>query len=595
MMKVSFRNGLMALIVIIFLIFSGMSFYFSSSLLRDTMVKNAIENSKNDISVYVSELESFHEEINSDVLFLSRFSSLEGLIRARLNNGFDVERNLSYEQLKGILENDFKAMIVSSKGLYDQVRYIDENGNEIVRVNLNEGNIEVVSEEELQNKENRYYFREAMEHGASDVYVSRLDLNREGDPPAIEVPYKPIIRYAVPVFDDVGRRRGIVIINVLLNDFFDRLKVMYSRINGDVYILDENGYYLLHPDISKEFGDPFNLDTNESFKRDYPEVAERILSGIDNFGGFVFRDKLFTYRYVYFGGGGFEHDYWVFVKELPLGKVMEGVNDFQKKILILNLFAFLGLIIVAYLLSYLITRPIYKLTRDINEISRGNLDINLKKSRVEEIQDLIDSLNRVIASVKLAMLRTKIKKEEIGVGHLDVRPTELLNTKLFEKSNDCIKIIDLKGKVVYINEGGLKEHNFKKKEEAIGWNWLESVAKEYRRLLKESFSEVAKGKSLSVDVQHIKPYSNREWCNVTLDPIFDDKGRVKNILAISKDITKYKRLEYKLRKDLERRKEKLNALSKIKLMKNSVVKSIKVPESLQKKKQILKEKKRNRE
>ncbi len=45
--------------------------------------------------------------------------------------------------------------------LYDQIRLLDEQGMEIVRVNFNNGHPTIEPEEDLQNKQGRYYFDDA--------------------------------------------------------------------------------------------------------------------------------------------------------------------------------------------------------------------------------------------------------------------------------------------------------------------------------------------------------------------------------------------------------------------------------------------------
>ncbi|MCK5112669.1 MAG: HAMP domain-containing protein, partial [Thermoplasmatales archaeon] len=70
--------------------------------------------------------------------------------------------------------------------------------------------------------------------------------------------------------------------------------------------------------------------------------------------------------------------------------------------------AFLGFIIVvtffvSLIMSYFISRPLEKLTKNINEISKGNLDVKMEKSEIFEINNLTTSLNRVMTSLKLAI------------------------------------------------------------------------------------------------------------------------------------------------------------------------------------------------
>src|SRR5687767_12229852 len=93
---------------------------------------------------------------------------------------------------------------------YDQLRIIGENGRGIMRVTRGGT---VVSPELLQDKSQREYFRQAMTLQPGGLYVSALDLSE--DQGRIETPLKPVLRFATPVFDSGGRRRGIYVINFL--------------------------------------------------------------------------------------------------------------------------------------------------------------------------------------------------------------------------------------------------------------------------------------------------------------------------------------------------------------------------------------------
>ena len=96
------------------------------------------------------------------------------------------------------------------RATYDKVRYLDENGREVIRVNLNGA---VVSGADLQNKADRPFFQKTMTLAPGEIYVSAFDLNVEHD--QIDVPFKPTFRFATPIFDTAGHRRGIYVINCL--------------------------------------------------------------------------------------------------------------------------------------------------------------------------------------------------------------------------------------------------------------------------------------------------------------------------------------------------------------------------------------------
>jgi PAS domain S-box-containing protein len=110
------------------------------------------------------------------------------------------------------------------------------------------------------------------------------------------------------------------------------------------------------------------------------------------------------------------------------------------------MFAFLLAVfvsIVGYFIGRKISDPISELARRVNEVTRGKLDVRLGKSDVSEVQDLTDSLDRILSSMKLAILRSGITKEDIGIGTKE----ELIAAKhaaedrykiLFETSTDAI-------------------------------------------------------------------------------------------------------------------------------------------------------------
>ena len=84
--------------------------------------------------------------------------------------------------------------------------------------------------------------------------------------------------------------------------------------------------------------------------------------------------------------------------------------------LMTNMIIVLLSILIALFLSRFLARPLKKLSDDVDEITKGKIELSLEKSNIEEIQSLTDSLNRILASLKLAILRTGVSKSQIGIG-----------------------------------------------------------------------------------------------------------------------------------------------------------------------------------
>ena len=167
-----------------------------------------------------------------------------------------------------------------NKKNYEQIRYLDSKGMEVVRVNYNGGTPVSICGEQLQSKHNRYYFKDAFRLVDGEVFVSPFDLNVEHG--QVEVPYKPMIRFATPVFDPQGVKRGLILINYLGQDLLNFFLEINSGIRGQTMLVNRDGYWLLHPDSDKEWGFMFKNHHKSGFARMNPEVWRKILP---NFSG----------------------------------------------------------------------------------------------------------------------------------------------------------------------------------------------------------------------------------------------------------------------------------------------------------------------
>ena len=99
---------------------------------------------------------------------------------------------------------------------------------------------------------------------------------------------------------------------------------------------------------------------------------------------------------------------------------------------------------IGFLFARIVTNPIKKLTQTVDEVTKGKLDIQLPKSNIKEVQSLTDSLNRILASLKLAILKTGSSAGELGLGEA-VKAKEEIEEKykiLYETSRDAIMILE---------------------------------------------------------------------------------------------------------------------------------------------------------
>ncbi len=114
---------------------------------------------------------------------------------------------------------------------------------------------------------------------------------------------------------------------------------------------------------------------------------------------------------------------------------------------------------------------------------------------------------------------------------------------LIESSPDCIKLFDLNQNLVFINEGGKKEHNLKSAKDIKNFKPMGTVIKEDRYKFQKAIQDAIKGNPSLIEIRHTKEGSNREVCSEAIVPIKNDKGKVVNISGVSRDITEQKKAE----------------------------------------------------
>jgi len=200
--------------------------------------------------------------VKSDLLFLSGQSVLQDYL-ARPSAA--AKRALAREYL----------MFGSGKGIYGRIRYLDAAGREVVRIDGDEGHPVIAPDNQLGSATDRYYFREALALKKGQTYVSPFDLDSErGD---IKRPFKPRLRFAVPVFDASGSKRGVVVLDYMGAKMLRKLDEISAHLPGSLALLNGNGFWLRAPRREDEWAFMFARDRR--FGGGYPRGWREIVRG----------------------------------------------------------------------------------------------------------------------------------------------------------------------------------------------------------------------------------------------------------------------------------------------------------------------------
>ncbi len=375
---------LLAIVIAVLLPLIGTGLY-GNWITSRILQNSAIQNAENETAQQVQRVEGLLYTARQDVRFLSRLSSVQRLVNTPVD---DIADRMQ-------VADDFAAFARERK-IYDQIRYIAADGNEVVRINFDGDNVSVVPPEALQNKAKRYYFQEGMQLSEGEIFVSCIDLNREHG--TIEVPHKPVLRYVTPLFDADGNRQGIIITNILADKLFELLAVDQKR-HGAVFLVNGDGYFLSHPDKSLLFGSATDLNTGIRLNDIFPEketLVTEVLSGES--GQIIASGHILVFTPI-FPEPGRKDRFWVLVHDETPASIFSSVWEFRFTAFSILVIAVVSAMVLAMALAHNLTAPIHKLKEGVERFGKGELTEPVVVDTDDEIGELARAFNQMAKTI----------------------------------------------------------------------------------------------------------------------------------------------------------------------------------------------------
>ncbi|MCE5343690.1 MAG: GGDEF domain-containing protein [Eubacteriales bacterium] len=357
---------------------------------------------------------------------------------------------LSTEHNHSIVEDIWRSFS-NREMVYDQIRYLDIDGNEVVRINQSKVGAYIVSPGTLQNKKDRYYFQETIGLANNQLYLTKMDLNMENN--VIQLPIKPMLRLATPIFAPDGPLEGIVVLNYLAEDMLKHLRSGTANDHGVLYLLNADGYWLYNSeDRDKEWTFMYEDRTAISFANEFPAEWSAIQAGESSF--LVSGNGVFNYIRLLTGGD--------LSSEVQNGSLVLGSGDW-------------------YLVSYLSADTqdgqlftdgfwlfLYKVIRNyayvygmillIAFVIAFLLSLNQQQKEKLEYMSRFDAMtgvyNRRAGLEKLSRMRAKQKESHCGfcVCFIDINGLKEVNDTFGHESGDELILSVVQGIQTHIRE-----------------------------------------------------------------------------------------------------------------------------------------------
>lgn len=355
------------------------------------------------------------ENISSELIILAKKHTLYDVLHNFEKSEIDLENNINY-----ILYVKNIASFVEQKAIYDQFRYIDKSGQELFRVNLTDQKAHIVPKEKLQKKSGRYYVDETLKLKENSIYISKFDLNMEKG--RIEIPYKPMIRFCVPIYrGDEHGLSGIVVLNYLGNFLLDKLKKYSKNTNSNTILLNSQSYYLLNEDKSKEWGFLFKQKQNIKLETDNREIWHKI-KGINDDSVSIFEDSGFIYSAIKINPYELmktKSKFYSFdISDTVIqNKAWYLVNKVEKKLIHNEVIEYLKKFIFLFVIIYsIISVFLWFIVKNRVKLKEAEQEINLKNKVFENTSEgmvITDQNNKIILVNKAFERITGYKTSEV--------------------------------------------------------------------------------------------------------------------------------------------------------------------------------------
>ncbi|MEH2087291.1 PAS domain-containing protein [Nostoc sp.] len=135
-----------------------------------------------------------------------------------------------------------------------------------------------------------------------------------------------------------------------------------------------------------------------------------------------------------------------------------------------------------------------------------------------------------------------------------LRQSEEFKNRILDSSSDCIKVLNLDGRLLYMNTGGLCLMEIDDLNAHLNNEWLCFWEGSSRQQAEEALAATKTGKVSIFNGYCPTVKGTPKWWEVVISPILDASGQMERILLISRDITDRKKIELLLQESEARLK-----------------------------------------
>ena len=518
-MKLFHRNAIVlsALNVAVVLVLAGIVF----ESIKNDKVENILSEKQFEIDFKAMD---FREAIRSNTeqtKLLSIMPEIQGMVKF---TDYSSAGNFQFDQgfWSELLEKKFTEIIKNNPTIH-KIQIFDFNGNQIIYIISDSAGIHVEENQKLRHSMNNDMLQKVTKLQNNEVEISSITLNEVDN--KIEVPHRPILDITTPIFLSNDEQLGFLKITYDMQDFLHELSQSAS---GKMITIDNDGYFLDHPDKSKVFGN--KLGTNINYFTEQPELKGNLKTMDSKFHYDEDEQEYRIWNKIFYDNNDTSR-YWVLLSVTTEKELFLSVEQLRSDIQLVMI-PFLAItIVVTIIISRHMSKPIEVLTEKILKIKKGESGdlINIKGNN--EISQLGNAFNKMTKS--LSQSQHTLKEYEQAMKN------SLADAKKFYNQIDqstAISKFDINGELTYVNEKFCKMTKYTK-EELMGQN-QKILRSGYHdeKFYREMWKTILSGKIWTGNLKNKAKDGSYFWEKKIIIPDENSENEITGFLAIQIDI-----------------------------------------------------------
>jgi signal transduction histidine kinase len=153
---------------------------------------------------------------------------------------------------------------------------------------------------------------------------------------------------------------------------------------------------------------------------------------------------------------------------------------------------------------------------------------------------MVSSLQQKAAVTRIAVQERERESAQRQQVEAKLRRTELFANHVLESSIDCVKVLDLNGRLDYMNSPGLRALEIEDANQVLGKYWVDFWKEEDKARAEAAVAAAKAGDLGSFEGDCLTVGGTRKSWDVKITPVLGADGSVERLVAVSRDITAIK-------------------------------------------------------